>query len=276
MQAVSCIAVSPNHVLSASDDSNINVWSLPRLLEAGQDIGHEPDRTLSNHRAAVIDLVLGPGSNPETSLCVSASKDKTCILWNYQSGQVLRTLLFPTAPLCISLDPCARTLFVSSEDASLYLVELFGDKPLLGSRSAELASIVMQINSPLGVADEDVGPASCMTVSYGATSIITGHGKGKILKWNLVDSSQPTELANLNASVTNVAFAPLLSEKKRTQTVTVVKPNQSQRQYTLTTQLEGDLNHDTRFNQMLSANGFSSETIAQALTSFAASAGSSS
>lgn len=134
----------------------------------------------------------------------------------------------------------------------------------------------MQINSPLGVADEDVGPASCMTVSYGATSIITGHGKGKILKWNLVDSSQPTELANLNASVTNVAFAPLLSEKKRTQTVTVVKPNQSQRQYTLTTQLEGDLNHDTRFNQMLSANGFSSETIAQALTSFAASAGSSS
>ncbi|UKZ71277.1 uncharacterized protein TrAtP1_012237 [Trichoderma atroviride] len=276
VQAVSCIAVSPSHVLSASDDSNVNVWSLPRLLEAGQDIGHEPDRTLSNHRAAVIDLVLGPGSNPETSLCVSASKDKTCILWNYQSGQVLRTLLFPTAPLCISLDPCARTLYVSSEDASLYLVELFGDKPLLGSRSAELASIVMQINSPLGVADEDVGPASCMTVSHGGTSIITGHVKGKILKWNLVDNSHPAELANLNASVTNVVFAPFLSEKKHTQAVTVVKPNQSQRQYTLTTQLEGDLDHDTRFNQMLSANGFSSETIAQALASFAASGGSSS
>ncbi|KAM0259607.1 hypothetical protein ACHAQJ_003186 [Trichoderma viride] len=270
-EAVSCIAVSPNHVLSASDDSNINVWSLPRLLEPGQDIGHEPDRTLSNHRAAITDLVLGPGSNPETNLCVSASKDKTCILWNYQSGQVLRTLLFPTSPLCISLDPCARALFVSSEDGSLYLVELFGDKPLLGSRSAELASIVMQINSPLGVADEDAGPASCMAVSYDGTSIVTGHVKGKLFKWNLIDNSHPTELANLNVSVTNVAFAPLLSEKKHSQAVTVVKPNQSQRQYTLTTQLEGDLNHDTRFNQMLKTNGFSSETITQALASFAAS-----
>jgi pre-rRNA-processing protein IPI3 len=160
---------------------------------------------------------------------------------------------------------------VSSEDSSLYLVELFGDKPLLGSRSAELASIVMQINSPLGVADEDAGPASCMAVSYDGTSIVTGHVKGKIFKWNLIDNSHPTELANLNASVTNVAFAPLLSEKKHSQTATVVKPNQSQRQYTLTTQLEGDLNHDTRFNQMLNSNGFSSETIAQALASFAAS-----
>jgi pre-rRNA-processing protein IPI3 len=36
------------------------------------------------------------------------------------------------------------------------------------------------------------------------------------------------------------------------------------------------LNQDTRFNQMLSANGFSSDTIAQALASFAASGESSS
>ncbi|KAH0524459.1 hypothetical protein TsFJ059_006965 [Trichoderma semiorbis] len=275
VQAVSCIAVSPHHVLSASDDSNINVWSLPRLLEPGQDIGHEPDRTLSNHRGAITDLVLGPGSNPETNLCVSASKDKTCILWNYQTGQVLRTLLFPTAPLCISLDPCARALFVSSEDRSLYLVEFYGDKPLLGSRSAELASIVMQINSPLGVADEDVGPASCMAVSYDGTSIVTGHVKGKILKWNLIDNSHPTELANLNASVTNVAFTPLLSEKQNSQAATIIKPNQSQRQYTLTAQLQGDLNQGTRFDRMLNTNGFSDETIAQALASFGASASSS-
>ncbi|RFU74738.1 wd domain-containing [Trichoderma arundinaceum] len=246
-------------VSCAGHDSNINVWSLPRLLEPGQDIGHEPDRTLSNHRAAITDLVLGPGSNPETN-----------------TGQVLRTLLFPTSPLCISLDHCARALFVSSEDGSLYLVELFGDKPLLGSHSAELASIVMQINSPLGVADEEAGPASCMALNYDGTSIVTGHAKGKILKWNLVDNSHPTELANLNASITNLAFAPILSEKKHNQSVTVVKPNQSQRQYTLTTQLEGDLNQGTRFSQMLDTNGFSDETIAQALASFAASTSASS
>ena len=129
----------------------------------------------------------------------------------------------------------------------------------------------MQINSPLGVVDEDAGPASCMAVSHDGTSIVTGHVKGKILKWNLVDNSHPTELANLNASVTNLVFAPLFPEKKNTQAATVVKPNQSQRQYTLTTQLQGDSAHNTRFNQMLNTNGFSDETIAQALASFTAS-----
>jgi pre-rRNA-processing protein IPI3 len=133
----------------------------------------------------------------------------------------------------------------------------------------------MQINSPLGVADEDAGAASCMAVSYDGTSIVTGHAKGKILKWNLIDNSHPTELANLNASITNLAFAPLLLEKQNSQAATIIKPNQSQRQYTLTTQLQGDLNQGTRFDQMLNTNGFSDETIAQALASFGASAPSS-
>ncbi|KAK5988939.1 Pre-rRNA-processing IPI3-like protein [Cladobotryum mycophilum] len=270
VQAVSCIAVSPHHILSASEDSNVNVWSLAHLLESGQDVGLEPDRTLSNHRAAITDLVLGPSSNPETNLCVSASKDKTCILWNYLTGQVLRTLLFPTSPLCIALDPCARALFVSSEDGNLYLVDFFGDKPLLGSRSAELASIVVQVNSPLGVADEEAGSASCLSVSYDGTSVLTGHTKGKILKWNLVDNSHPTELANLNASVTNMIMAPLLRGKASSQTVTVVKPNQAQRQYTLTAQLEGNLSSNSRFDQMLNSKGFSPETIAEAIASLSA------
>ena len=241
VQAVSCLAVTPYHVLSASDDSNINVWSLARLLELGADPGHEPDLTLSNHRGAITDLAVGPGTNAETNLCVSASKDKTCILWNYQSGQVLRTLLFPAAPLCISLDPCARALFVAGEDGGLYLVELFGDKPLLGSRSAELASILVQVNAPLGVADDDAGSPSCLALNYDGTAVFTGHTKGKILRWSLTDNAHPTEVANLNASVTNVVFEPLMPEDKPCRTATVVKPNQTKRQYTFTTQLDGHL-----------------------------------
>lgn len=255
-------------MLSASDDSNINVWSLARLLEPGQDIGLEPELTLSNHRAAITDLVVGPSTNPETCICVSASKDKTCIVWNYQSGQVLRTLLFPTAPLCISLDPCARALLVSCEDGGVFLVDFFGEKPLLGPHSAELASIVVQVNSPLGVADADAGPASCMALTYDGTAVVTGHTKGKIFRWTLADNSHPTELANLNASVTNLIFTPLLSDKEFCQAINVVKPNQAQRQYTLSAQLEGDLDSNTRFNQMLNSKGFSAGTIAQALESF--------
>ncbi|KOS19749.1 Protein ROOT INITIATION DEFECTIVE 3 [Escovopsis weberi] len=269
-EAVSCVAVSSHHILSASEDSNINVWSLAHLLEPGHDVGLEPDRTLSNHRAAITDLVLGHSTNLETNFCVSASRDKTCIIWNYLTGQVLRTLLFPTSPLCISLDPCARALFACAEDGSLFLVDFFGDKPLLGSRSAELASIVVQVNAPLGAADEDAGPASCLAVTYDGTSVLTGHTKGKVLKWSLADDSHPIELANLNALVSNLIMAPPLCEAARSQPVNIVKLNQAQRQYTLMTQLEGDLNGETRFSRMLGSEGLPADIMAEAVAAFAA------
>lgn len=269
MQAVSCLATTDSHVLTASDDSNINVWSLARLLEYGADPGFEPDLTLSNHRGAITSLVVASGDNAETSICVSASKDKTCIVWNYQTGQVLRTLLFPSIPLCATLDPCARALVVAAEDGSIFLVEFFGDKPLLGSRSAELSSIVVQVDSPLGVADADAGPATCIALNYNGTALITGHTKGKILRWNLTDNSHPAELANLNAAVTNLSFVPLLASQNSHQTPTVVKPNQSQRQYTLSAQISGD-SAPSRFSEMMNTPGFADDTITRALQSFSA------
>ncbi|KAM4063768.1 ribosomal assembly complex component [Hirsutella rhossiliensis] len=272
VQAVSCLAVTPFHLLSASDDSNINVWSLARLLEFGADVGHEPDRILSNHRAAITDLVVGPSTHASTSLCVSASKDKTCILWNHQSGQLLRTLLFPAVPLCISLDPCARALFAGAEDGGLYLVELFGDKPLLGSRSAELASSLVQVDSPLGVADADVGAPSCLALSYDGTLVFTGHPKGKIMRWTLTDDGHPAEMANLNAAVTNLVFVPLVPEERRYQVVNVVKPNQTQRQYTFTARLQGLLDLDAQFTERLDSTGIHSHQLETAIASLVASA----
>ncbi len=127
----------------------------------------------------------------------------------------------------------------------------------------------MQVDSPLGVADADAGPATCLALNYNGTSLITGHTKGKILKWNLTDNSHPAELANLNASVTNLAFVPLLASHKSHTTPTVVKPNQSQRQYTLSTQIS-EHSTATRFSEMMNTPGFSDDTIARALHKFAA------
>ncbi|KJZ75852.1 hypothetical protein HIM_04676 [Hirsutella minnesotensis 3608] len=271
VQAVSCLAVTPFHLLSASDDSNINVWSLARLLELGTDVGHEPDRVLSNHRGAVTDLAIGRSTSVDTSLCVSASKDKTCILWNHQTGQLLRTLLFPAAPLCISLDPCARALFAGAEDGGLYLIELFGDKPLLGSRSAELASALVQVDAPLGVTDADVGPPTCMTTSYDGTSFFTGHAKGSILRWALADDGHPAELANLNAAVTNLVPSALLPPQKPYRAINIVKPNQGQRQFTLSAQLDGQLTDDVApFLNKLTATGLDCAHLESAVASLTA------
>lgn len=267
MQAICAIATTSDHILTASEDANINVWSLARLLEFGADPGFEPDLTLSNHRAAITSLAAAPGENPETCLCVSTSKDKTCILWNFRTGQVLRTLLFSSIPLCATLDPAGRALFVSTEDGSLYMVDLFGDKALLGSRSTEVSSLVVQVDSPLGVADSDAGPATSLALNYDGTLLVSGHTKGRVLRWTLGDNSHPTELANLNASVTNVAFVPLLAPEESNNVATVVKPNPNQRQYTLTTQLGDAKRTASRFDSLMSAQGFPAEEMEKAAAS---------
>lgn len=272
MQAVTCLAATSTHILTASDDSNVNVWSIARLLEYGAEPGFEPDLVLSNHRGAITSLVAGPGDNAETSICVSASKDKSCIVWNYQTGQVLRTLLFPSIPLCSTLDPSARALVVASEDGNVYVVEFFGDKPLLGSRGAEMSSIVVQVDSPLGVVEPEGDPAICLALNYDGSTLLTGHAKGRILQWELTDKAQPSEVANLNAAVTNMAFvSPFKNKTSSHQVTSVVKPNLSQRQYTLTAQLASEP-AASRFFDMMNSQGFSEDIIQQALQSFPATA----
>ncbi|CAK7245566.1 MAG: Pre-rRNA-processing protein ipi3 [Sporothrix thermara] len=293
VQAVACLATTPYYVLSGSDDSNVHVWSLPRLLALGQgQRGHEdeepePERTLARHRAGVTSLAVGGSSgHRDTSLAVSASRDKTLVLWNYQTGVALRTLLLPAVPLCVVLDPAARALYVSTEDDDnkdnkdnkvgkdsknggglLFAVELFGDKPLLGARGAEASSTAVSVNTPFGIVPSDAGPASCLTVSYDGATLLSGHPQGRILQWNLGDAGEdrttlPVELSNLNAAVTNVMFVPPALPLStgaaasvsaivapRTSVQTVVKPSQMGRDYTVTARFDqGDWDADDDAN----------------------------
>lgn len=271
VQAVSCLAATPYHLLTGSDDSNVHVWSLAQLLELDSTEDREPTVSFSNHRGAITALATSPGDNLETSLCISASKDKTCVIWNYRSGEVLRTILFPTLPRCVVLDPCTRGAFVSTEDGSIYSVDFFGTKPLLGSNSEE-ASTVVQISSPFSTAPADSGPASCLGLTHDGTTLLSGHPRGQIHVWTITDrsaSSGPKELTNLNAAVTSIVCVPPLSPAApATRAWTVIKPAQAQRAYQLSAQFEADLTPETRFTTMVNAPGFVRETLDSAIAAF--------
>ncbi|KAH6630482.1 WD40-repeat-containing domain protein [Chaetomium sp. MPI-SDFR-AT-0129] len=270
VQAVSCLAGTPYHVLTGSDDSDVHVWSLPQLLEIDSTAEHEPLRSLSHHRAAITGLSVSPSISSDTNFCVSASKDKSCIIWNYQTGDALRTLLFPSFPLCLSLDPSSRAICVSCEDGALYLAEVFAEKPLLGP-GAEDATTVVQISSPFGATQPDVGPASCLSVSYDGATLLTGHPRGQIMQWDMVANKSPVELANLNAAVTNVAFLSPFPSDKPTTTVNIVKPSQAERSYTLAVQLDTSSSYsraDTRFDSLLDTPGFDAKTLEEAVAAF--------
>lgn len=261
------MAATPYHVLTGSDDSDIHVWSLPQLLELDSAAEHEPLRSLSNHRAAITGLSLSPSVSADTNFCVSASKDKSCIIWNYQTGDALRTLLLPSFPLCLSLDPSSRAVCVSCEDGSLYLAEFFAEKPVLGPGSED-ASTVVQVSSPFGATQPDVGPASCLSMSYDGTMLLTGHPKGQIMKWDIAEYKSPVELANLNAAVTNISFVSPFPTEKPTKTVNIVKPSQAERAYTFTAQFDAFQSSATRFDSLVNASGFPREPMESAIAAF--------
>lgn len=219
------MAATRHHLITGSDDSNLHVWPLARLLRLDLSSDPQPDRILSHHRAAITCVVASESSNPHVSLCMSTSRDKTCIVWNYSTGDALRTILFPTAPLCVAIDPFPRLLVVSAEDGHLYALDMFGDKPMVGHRAPESWSTLMKAPAPIAQAPVDQGPASCLALSHDGNTLLSGHPKGQIIKWSLRGHS--TQLANLNAAITNLVFLPPLPEHTAIQTVNVVKPSPS-------------------------------------------------
>ncbi|KAK4458290.1 WD40-repeat-containing domain protein [Cladorrhinum samala] len=268
VQGVSCVTATPTHILTGSDDSDVHVWSLSQLLELETAAEPEPERSLSNHRAAITALAANASVSSSTNFCVSASKDKSCIIWNYQTGDALRTLIFPTFPQCLSLDPASRAICVSCEDGSIYLEELFGEKPLLGPDS-EQSSTVVQVTAPLGATQAETGPAFCLSMSYDGTTLLTGHAKGQILRWDITENKTPVELANLNAAVTNVLFVSPFPSGKPTKTVNIIKPSQAEKAYVFAAQLD-QLTEDSesRFDSLLNANGFPTAAIEEAIAAF--------
>ncbi|KAJ8119503.1 hypothetical protein ONZ43_g3553 [Nemania bipapillata] len=268
VQAVACMVVTPYHLLTGSDDSNIHVWFLSRLLELDPTIEHEPQETLSNHRAAITSLVVSQSVNPDTNICISASKDKSCVIWNYQLGTPLRTVLFPCTPLSLALDPCTRAFYASTEDRSLYAIELFGERILLGPQSSEEGSTAVQASAAFGAAPQEAGPATCLGLNYDGTILLSGHPQGQVRRWDLSSRADSTELASLNAAITNITFVSPLSVPKSTRPIAVVKPFLGNRTYNFTSQMNTDMVNETRFSKALGSSGIPQDILEQAILAF--------
>ncbi|KAI1809507.1 WD domain-containing protein [Poronia punctata] len=268
VQAITCIATTPLHVLTGSDDSNVHVWSLARLLELDSTIEHEPLETLSDHRAAVTSLVVSQSVNPDTNVCITASKDKSCIIWNYQLGIPLRTVLFPSVPISLALDPCTRAFYASTEDCSLFAVELFGEGALFGHQSGQEGPTATQAPPAFGAAPQEAGPATCLGLNYDGTILLSGHPQGQVRRWDLSNRADSTELASLNAAITNIAFVSPFPEPRSSRPITVVKPFLGSRSYNFVSQIETDVLKETRFSKMLETNGVPQDVMEQAILAF--------
>ncbi|KAG9240734.1 WD repeat protein-like protein [Calycina marina] len=270
LQAVSCVAATQSHLISGSEDSNIHVWSIPRLLSLTAPETHEPLRTLPNHRAAITSVGLGH-SKSTTNICVSASEDNTIIVWNYHSGTLLRTFLLAQTPLCLAIDSCDRGVFIGFEDGSVQRADLVdqnsGLNPLYDTN---LQATPVQVTNPPFVSrstELENGATNCIGLNHDGTKLLTGHTSGKVIEWDTGRQCYTTELADLNAPVTNLCMISPFSSKKLTKAITIVKPKLAEGNYTFTAQLTSSLGR-SRYDQALESQGFPVEMLEDAISRF--------
>ncbi|PBP24455.1 Pro-kumamolisin [Diplocarpon rosae] len=268
LQPISCLAGTQSHLITGSEDSNIHVWSVPHLLAMVSTETVESLRTLSNHRAAITNLATGHSASA-TNICVSASRDNTVIVWDYLSGDLLRTFLLPSTPLCLALDPCDRAAYIGFEDASLQVIEfLSGDSTRNSLYDRSLQSTPVQVTLPPWTSQVDSGPTLCLGLSYDGTCLLSGHASGKIIQWDVPRRAFTAELADLNAPVTNLLMMPVFPSKKMTRALTVVKPRLGQSSYTFTAQLTGSLKSANDYAAQ--SRGFPPDMLERAIQSFSA------
>lgn len=218
LQSTTCLAVDPtsNFLLSGSTDSTIHVWSIPGLLsfsassanENGHDLPFSPFRSLSNHRAAINAVVFGHSSS-DKNIAVSASKDNTCIAWDFQSGYALHTFLLPSNPLCLALDPADRAVYAGYEDGSVQLMDFYNQGGLTQPlRNPALQSTPSQppLSDRWSAPNHSASPVLCLQVSYDGTSLLSGHQDGKVHNWDVAAGKYDKKLADFAAPITNIVM----------------------------------------------------------------------
>ncbi|KAL8731557.1 MAG: hypothetical protein Q9181_004259 [Wetmoreana brouardii] len=220
LQPVTCIAVDPtfNFLLSGSSDSNLHVWSLPSLLSFSQPSSNDPSqprpyspiRTLTNHRAPINAVLFGHSAS-KANFAISASKDQTCVIWDYFNGTVLHIYLLSENPLSLALDPADRAAYTGYSDGSVQILDFYRQPSLIhphydpNQQSTPTQPPPPDRWYPPGTSSS---PALCIQISYDSTTLLSGHENGKCHTWNIAKGKHNTQLADITLPVTNLTILP--------------------------------------------------------------------
>lgn len=205
---------------------------------------------------------------------MSASKDNTVIVWNYHTGDLLRTFLLPSTPLCLALDPCDRAVYVGFEDGSLQIIEFLQSNSAVNPLyDTGLQTTPVQITQIPWVAPTEAGAALCLGLSYDGTSLLSGHASGKLAQWDTGRRAYAAELGDLNAPITNLIMFSPFPGKRLTKLSTVVKPKLAEGNYTMSAQLTGSVGISS-FDRAMQTPGFSAEALEDAIARLSGPSGS--
>ncbi|KAI9813503.1 MAG: Pre-rRNA-processing protein ipi3 [Thelocarpon impressellum] len=212
LQAVTALAISrdSSYLLSGSLDSNLLVWSLPALLSfssspSDDTPGTSPLHTLSNHRAAISAIRTGHSSSG-ADIAVSASDDSSCIVWNYRTGELLRTYLLQSVPTSLAVDPCDRAVYAGLRDGGVQLIDFFDPSTPANPLHDQTFTLIQPPSSSAWTAgaSQSLGATLCVALVYEGNYLLSGHASGKLVLWDIGSRKFSRQLTSVDDGITNL------------------------------------------------------------------------
>ncbi len=127
------------HIVTASDDNTIKVWDAATGVERTEFVGHDENCTDEEKKC----WIWGAAFSPDGSRAVSASRDRTAIVWDTASGATITTLIGHGATVYdVAWSPDGAAIATASGD---HLVNLWN--PETGDLIRSLSIHIDNINA---------------------------------------------------------------------------------------------------------------------------------
>ncbi|KAJ1966777.1 Pre-rRNA-processing protein ipi3 [Dimargaris xerosporica] len=248
-KAATCVRFSRDAaaIVSGSEDAVVCVWSLADVLEplgnrdsgpmipalatshgasAGSALGLAGGEspcaafTWTDHTLPITDIACGFGLGAYARI-VTASRDRTCKVWEASTGDLLTTLLFPAAVTCIALDPTESTLYAGTETGLIWKVGLYrrsqGPCTDTGAAVPVWEAVggqrqIIDVSHAAEPADKPQWPVfrghtqavTALDLSLDGTLLVSGSADGRCLVWDCQSLQQLRAFAHHKGCISNL------------------------------------------------------------------------
>ncbi|XP_053985791.1 WD repeat-containing protein 18 [Hylaeus volcanicus] len=195
-QTVNCLSFSKDgsSFASGAEDGLVFVWSLYRVLN---DERAAPLHGFSHHSLPVKDLQFG---HARGRLC-SVSLDRTCNIYEPNSGLLLLTLVFDVPLTAVRMNARESDLFVGCTDGSVYRFNLH-EPP----RGIEHHVQVGKNNSEGVIFQGNKSTIVAISISIDSRYLLTGSTSGEVHVWDIA-SRQILRTIDHKGPITAAFFA---------------------------------------------------------------------
>lgn len=200
---VLCFTADDVWLVSASDDAAMHVWDVSVLLDGCESQGKV--NSLVGHSLPVTDVVCGVLLHIDTR-CVSASLDRTCKIWDLNSGQAIMTILFPRPLTCLALNALESLVYAGTTEGRIFQVHLYHDKqqPRTTSCKKIKQGDVFDAESSLTVFRGHTKTVTCLSLSMDDSLLVSGSEDGECIVWDTLTRQSLRSFKNHKEPVSSV------------------------------------------------------------------------